>query len=81
MSLRASQSRSGSLLEAATNVLTGYALALVTQRLVYPLFGITTTLVADSTIAAIFTTVSLARSYLLRRVFERVSWRHGNARA
>ncbi len=41
MRLRPSQSRAGSLAEASTNVLVGYMLALATQRLVYPLFGIT----------------------------------------
>jgi hypothetical protein len=81
VTLRPAQSRAGSLLEAGTNVLVGYALALVTQQLVYPLFGITTTLVADSIIAAIFTAVSLARSYLVRRAFEQFDWRRGDARA
>jgi hypothetical protein len=55
-------------------VLVGYLLALGTQRLVYPLFGITTTLATDALIAFLFTLVSLARSYLLRRVFERLAW-------
>jgi hypothetical protein len=53
-------------------VLLGYLLALVTQRLAYPLFGIHTTLATDGAIAAIFTLVSLARSYVLRRLFERL---------
>ena len=74
MRLRPAQSRSGSLLEASANVLVGYMLALVTQRLVYPLFGITTTLATDALIALLFTLVSLARSYLLRGVFERLAW-------
>jgi hypothetical protein len=65
------QTRRASFAEALANVLLGYLLALLTQRLAYPLFGIHTTLVADGAIAAIFTLVSLARSYLLRRLFER----------
>ena len=71
--LRPAQSRSGSLVEASANVLVGYLLALGTQRLIYPLFGITTTLATDAVIALLFTLVSLARSYLLRRVFERLA--------
>ena len=47
----------------------GYVLALLTQRLAYPLFGIATSLATDSAIAVIFTVVSLARSYLVRRAF------------
>ena len=68
--LRVAQSRTGSLVEASTNVLVGYLLALATQRLIYPLFGIATTLSTDALIAIVFTLVSLARAYLLRRVFE-----------
>ena len=68
--LRRAQSRSDSLLEAATNVALGFVLALATQALVYPLFGIATTFVTDGAIAVIFTMVSLARSYLVRRAFE-----------
>ena len=68
--LRSAQSREASFLEAVTNVAIGFALALVTQALAYPLFGISTTLGTDSIIAAIFTVVSLIRSYLVRRAFE-----------
>jgi membrane protein implicated in regulation of membrane protease activity len=68
--LRRAQSRGDSFLEAATNVAFGFVLALVTQAIVYPLFGIATTLTTDGTIAVIFTIVSLVRSYLVRRAFE-----------
>jgi hypothetical protein len=64
------QSRQDSLLEAATNVALGFVLALVTQAVVYPIFGITTTFVTDGTIAVIFTALSFLRSYLVRRAFE-----------
>lgn len=70
MNTRPAQSRSTSLLEAVLNVSIGYVLALLTQWMAYPLFGIHTVLTTDLTIAAIFTLVSLARSYLLRRAFE-----------
>ena len=73
MALRPAQSRSASLVEACTNVLVGYLLALLTQRLVFPLFGIATTLPIEAAIAALFTAVSLVRSYLLRRLFERLA--------
>jgi hypothetical protein len=69
---RAAQTRSASLLKATANVGVGYLLALVTQRVAYPLFGIDTPLATDGAIAALFTLVSLARSYLLRRLFERL---------
>ena len=72
MSFRRAQSRTASLLEACANVMVGYLVALLAQQLIFPLFGIHTTLAQDSAIAALFTAVSLAPSYLLRRVFERI---------
>ncbi len=67
------QSRLLSLVEAATNVVVGYVLAIATQIVVFPWFGIETGLAEHMTIGLAFIGVSLARGYLLRRVFER--WR------
>ena len=72
MSFRRSQSRTASLIEAGANVLVGYLLALLAQQIVFPLFGIHTSLAQDSAIAAAFTLISLLRSYVLRRLFERI---------
>ena len=66
------QSRLMSLLEAVTNVVVGYGLAVWVQLLVFPLFGLEATLRQSLGIGAIFTLVSLARGYLLRRAFEAV---------
>jgi hypothetical protein len=71
------QSRTASLLEAGANVLVGYLVALAAQQVVFPLFGIHTTLAEDTAIAAAFTLVSVARSYLLRRIFERIGTGRG----
>jgi hypothetical protein len=68
--LRRAQSNEESFLEAATNVSIGFAIALVTQAVAYPLLGISSTFETNSIIAAIFTVVSLIRSYLVRRAFE-----------
>ena len=72
MSHRRVQCRTASLMETGTNVVVGYLVALAAQQLVFRLFGIHTTLAQDSAIAAAFTAVSLVRSYLLRRLFERI---------
>jgi hypothetical protein len=61
-----------SLIEAGANVVVGYGVAVTTQLLVFPWFGITATLAGNLMIGAIFTALSLVRSYVLRRVFERV---------
>ena len=64
------QSRWMSLLEAVTNVLVGYGVAVATQWAVFPLFGLYATLQENLLIGLIFTAVSLVRSYVLRRAFE-----------
>ena len=68
-----SQSRIASLLEAITNVGLGWLVALATQLLAFPLVGIEASLQQNLLIGAIFTAVSLARSYLLRRLFNRLA--------
>ena len=65
------QSRIMSLIEAATNVIVGYVLAIATQIVVFPWFGIATGLAEHLTIGLAFVGVSLLRGYLLRRLFER----------
>lgn len=64
------QSRAMSLVEAITNVVVGYGVAVLTQLLVFPLFGLHTTLAENLMIGAILTVVSIARSFALRRLFE-----------
>ena len=66
------QSRRMSLIEAITNVAVGYALAVVTQMLVFPWFGLEVTLGEHLAIGSVFVAISLARGYLLRRLFERI---------
>ena len=66
------QSRRLSLVEAITNVAVGYVLAVITQILVFPWFGIHPSLGENLAIGSIFTGISLLRSYALRRLFERL---------
>jgi hypothetical protein len=66
------QSHAMSLVEAITNVVVGYALAIATQIVVFPWFGIKAALGEQLAIGLVFVGVSLARGYLLRRVFERL---------
>jgi len=65
------QTRVHSLLESVTNILVGYGLSLLTQILVFPLYGFTVSLSGNVQIGAIFTVVSLCRGYTLRRLFNR----------
>ena len=63
------QSRWMSLVESATNIAVGYCLAVLTQVLVFPLFGLHASLSDNLALGAVFTIVSLIRSYTLRRAF------------
>lgn len=63
-----------SLAEAAANVAIGYGIAVATQVVVFPLFGLHTSLADDMAIGGVFTVISILRSYLMRRLFERLSW-------
>jgi membrane protein implicated in regulation of membrane protease activity len=67
------QSRRQSLIEAITNVVVGYALAVITQIVVFPWFGLQMSLGDNMAIGAMFVLISLARSYILRRLFERLN--------
>ncbi|PZX36292.1 hypothetical protein LY56_03476 [Roseinatronobacter thiooxidans] len=69
------QSRRMSLLEAITNVVVGYALAVVTQIVVFPWFGLHPSIRDNLALSAVFVGMSLVRSYALRRLFEAVSKR------
>lgn len=65
------QSRLHSALESAANVAIGYGVAVASQLAIFPLFGIHIALADNLVIGGYFTLISLARSYLLRRWFNR----------
>ena len=69
------QSRRMSLAEALTNVAVGYGIAVTTQVAVFPVFGLYASLADNLLMGAIFTVVSIVRSYSLRRVFEAIRMR------
>ena len=61
-----------SLAEAITNVVVGYGLAVATQIMMFPWFGIETSLQSHMEIGLAFAGVSLARGYSLRRLFDAI---------
>ena len=65
------QSRRMSLIEAVTNVAVGYILAVATQIVVFPWFGLHPSLGENLALGGVFVGISLLRSYALRRLFER----------
>lgn len=59
-----------SLVESVTNVAVGFGLALGVQLVLFPAMGIEAGIGQHLLISAVFTVVSVARGYALRRVFE-----------
>lgn len=67
-----SQSRKMSMVESFANVAIGYGIAVAAQLAIFPVFDIHVPLQSNLLIGAFFTVVSLVRSYVLRRVFNRI---------
>jgi uncharacterized membrane protein (DUF485 family) len=63
------QTRMGSFVEAWLNVLVGFGVSFLANLLVLPLFGFYVTTSYAFGIGVIFTAISLARSYIIRRFF------------
>lgn len=73
--MTAGQSKRGSFAEACVNVAIGYGVALLSQIVVFPLYGIHVPLTTNLAIGGWFTVISIARSYVVRRVFNRITTR------
>ena len=63
------QSKIESLIESIINTSLGFLVALITQILIYPIFGIEVSFGDQTLLALIFTSVSLVRGYVVRRYF------------
>jgi len=64
------QTRKASLVESLLNVAIGYGVALASQLIVFPWFGINIPLSSNVAIGLIFTVISIGRSFAIRRLFE-----------
>lgn len=66
----ASQTKTGSLIEAWVNVFIGFWINFFANLLILPLFGFTSlTITTNFAIGGIYTLISVARSYVIRRWF------------
>lgn len=71
------QTKLGSFIEAWANILVGFSINWCANMLILPLFGFHIRPLAAFNMGLIFTIISLARSYVLRRWFNGL--RFGNA--
>lgn len=78
------QSRRSSLIEAVINTAIGYSINFTANMLIFPLFGWKISVSQNLALGAIFTVISIVRSYVIRRWFnsmihkaaERISHEH-----
>ena len=63
------QTRLGSLIEACANVLIGFGINFAANMSILPLFGWHVTVTQNLALGAIYTGISIARSYAVRRWF------------
>jgi hypothetical protein len=63
------QTKLGSFYEALINVAIGFGINFIANLLILPLFGFNITLIDNLYIGLLYTIVSVARSYVVRRWF------------
>ena len=66
------QSKAQSLVEVLVSTAIGYIVAVSTQTLIFPFFGIQVSLKDNIYMGIIFTVVSIIRSFLIRRLFNKI---------
>lgn len=67
------QSKLMSFAESLVSVLIGYSVAILSQVIIFPMFGIDVSMSDNLIIGGIFTVISIIRSYIVRRIFNYLS--------
>lgn len=65
------QTKLQSFIESLVNILIGYLTAIFSQLAIFPLFDINITIQDNLLIGLYFTVISLVRSYIVRRYFNK----------
>jgi len=65
------QTKKHSLIESITNTAIGFIISLLVQLILYPAMNIDVRFEQNIIITIVFTSVSIARGYVVRRVFNR----------
>ncbi|OQB08788.1 MAG: hypothetical protein BWY21_01084 [Parcubacteria group bacterium ADurb.Bin216] len=61
------------MIESISNVVIGYGVALLSQIIIFPIYGIDINLKTNIVIGFWFTLISIIRSFTIRRLFNRLS--------
>ena len=67
------QSKLDSLTEAIINTFIGFVIAFISQLVFFPIVGIDVTLGQNLILTVLFTLVSIVRTYIIRRYFNKKS--------
>jgi len=67
------QTKTVSLIESIANVVIGYGVALLSQIIIFPIYGIDISLKTNIAIGIWFTLISIIRSFIVRRIFNKMS--------
>ena len=65
------QSKKNSLIESVTNTVTGLVTSFLIQLVIYPILDIPVSLSQNVVITAVFFVASIARGYIIRRIFNK----------
>lgn len=60
------------MIEAVINVLIGYSISFAANALILPMYGFNISMTQNLSIGAIFTVISIVRSYIIRRYFNKL---------
>lgn len=67
------QTKKWSLIESISNIAIGYFVALASQLIIFPVFGMRVSIGDNILIGIWFTIISIVRSYTVRRLFNRIN--------
>lgn len=67
------QSKRHSVIESVTNIAVGYVINFIANMLILPLVGFNITVSQNLFIGVLYTGISIARLYLLRRFFNQIT--------
>ena len=67
------QSKHHSLFECILNIIIGFVVAILAQRFIFPFYGVHISIQDNLEIGGWLTIVSLARQYILRRFFNKIT--------
>lgn len=70
------QTKLHSLIESIINIAIGFGISFLSQKIVFPIYGISVDTKTNLKIGACFTVISIIRSYALRRLFNFITAKH-----